>query len=51
MNKGGGTLRGGLAVLDGRGARWNLAEMATEAVMVVFAVIIAFGVEEWRDER
>ena len=51
MNKGSGTLRGSLAALAGRGARWNLAEMATESVMVVFAVLIAFGVEEWREER
>ena len=51
MNKGSGTLRGSLAALAGRGARWNLAEMATESVMVVFAVLIALGVEEWREER
>ena len=31
--------------------RWKLAELATEALMVVFAVLVALGVEEWRDER
>ena len=46
-----GALRGGIVAVTGRGARWNLAEMATEALMVVFAVLVAFGVEEWREER
>lgn len=31
--------------------RWKLAELATEALMVVFAVLVALGVEEWREER
>ena len=48
MNTG---IGGGLAALTRQGTRWNLAEMATEALMVVFAVLVAFGVEEWREER
>ena len=31
--------------------RRRLPEITVEAVMVVFAVFAAFGVEEWRDER
>ena len=31
--------------------RWKLAALATEALMVVFAVLVALGVEEWREER
>ncbi len=46
-----GILRGGIAAVAGQRARWNLAEMAVEALMVVFAVLVAFGVEEWRTER
>ena len=46
-----GALRGGIAAITGKRVRWNLAEMAVEALMVVFAVLVAFGVEEWREER
>lgn len=46
-----GALRGGIAALAGPGPGWNLAGMAAEALMVVFAVLVAFGVEEWREER
>ncbi|MCY3732722.1 MAG: hypothetical protein OXG42_00425 [Chloroflexi bacterium] len=46
-----GVLRGGIAAVKGQRARWNLAEMAVEALMVVFAVLVAFGVEEWQTER
>ena len=31
--------------------RSRMGEMALEAVMVVFAVLVALGVEEWREER
>lgn len=31
--------------------RWKLAEIAIEAVMIVFAVLLALGFEEWRDEQ
>ena len=31
--------------------RWKLAEIAIEAVMIVFAVLLALGFEEWREER
>ena len=31
--------------------RSRFADLALEAVMVVFAVLIALGVEEWREER
>ena len=34
-----------------RGLGTRLAELALEAVMVVFAVLVALGFEEWRDER
>ena len=44
-------LRSGLAKLGGGKLRWKLAEIAIEAVMIVFAVLIALGVEEWREER
>ena len=40
-----------LAAVGGDKARWKLAELATEALMVVFAVLVALGVEEWREER
>lgn len=40
-----------LAALTGGRVRWRLAELATEALMVVFAVLVALGVEEWREER
>lgn len=40
-----------VAALGGDKARWKLAELATEALMVVFAVLVALGVEEWREER
>lgn len=40
-----------VAALGGEKARWKLAELATEALMVVFAVLVALGVEEWREER
>lgn len=33
------------------GTGWNLAAMATEALMVVFAVLVAFGVDNWRETR
>ena len=42
------TLGGKLAALTGRS---RLAELATESLMVVFAVLVALGVEEWREER
>ena len=48
---GNGVLRGGIAAVTGQRARWDLAAMAAEALMVVFAVLVAFGVEEWREER
>ena len=31
--------------------RTRVAELAVEAVMVVFAVLVAFAVDEWREER
>ena len=40
-----------LAALTGGKVRWRFAELATEALMVVFAVLVALGVEEWREER
>ena len=40
-----------IAALTGKKVRWRFAELATEAVMVVFAVLVALGVEEWREER
>ena len=40
-----------MAALTGEKVRWRLAELATEAMMVVFAVLVALGVEEWRQER
>ena len=40
-----------MAALTGEKVRWRLAELATEAVMVVFAVLVALGVEGWREER
>ena len=40
-----------LAALTGGRVRWRLAELVAEAVMVVFAVLVALGVEEWREER
>ena len=46
-----GVFRGGIAAVTGRRAGWDLAAMAAEALMVVFAVLVAFGVEEWREER
>lgn len=44
-------LRSGLAKLGGGRLRWKLAEIAVEAVMIVFAVLVALGFEEWREER
>jgi len=35
----------------GRSLLTKLPELALEAVMVVFAVLVALGVEEWSDER
>ena len=32
-------------------SRSKLAELAIESLMVVFAVLVAFGVEQWREER
>ena len=46
-----GAFRGGIAAVTGQRARWDLGAMAAEALMVVFAVLVAFGVEEWREER
>ena len=41
-----------IVVALGRGkVRWKLAELATEALLVVFAVLVALGVEEWPEER
>jgi hypothetical protein len=40
-----------MAALGGDKVRWKLAELVTEALMVVFAVLVALGVEEWREER
>jgi len=40
-----------MAALGGDMARRRLPELATEALMVVFAVLVALGVEEWREER
>lgn len=40
-----------LAALGRDHVRWKLAELAAEALMVVFAVLVALGVEEWREER
>ena len=40
-----------IAALTGEKVRWRFAELATEALMVVFAVLVALGVEEWREER
>ncbi len=40
-----------MAALTGEKVRWRFAELATEALMVVFAVLVALGVEEWREER
>ena len=40
-----------LAALGGEKVRRRLPELATEALMVVFAVLVALGVEEWREER
>ena len=40
-----------MAALTGQKVRWRLAELATEAAMVVFAVLVALGVEQWREER
>ena len=48
MSEGPRTLGGKLAALTGRS---KLAELAIESLMVVFAVLVAFGVEEWREER
>ena len=45
------TLRSGLAKLGSGKLRWKLAEIAIEAVMIVFAVLVALGFEEWREER
>lgn len=44
-------LRSGLAKLGSGKLRWKLAEIAIEAVMIVFAVLVALGFEEWREER
>ena len=48
MNNGPQILGARLAALTGRS---RLAELAVESLMVVFAVLMAFGVEEWREER
>ena len=48
LSEGPRTLGGKLAALTGRS---KLAELAIESLMVVFAVLVAFGVEEWREER
>ncbi len=48
MSEGQQTLGGKLAALTGRS---KLAELAIESMMVVFAVLAAFGVEQWREER
>ena len=40
-----------MAALGGDKVRRKLPELATEALMVVFAVLVALGVEEWREER
>lgn len=40
-----------LAALGGDKVRRRLPELATEALMVVFAVLVALGVEQWREER
>ena len=48
MSEGQQTLGGKLAALTGRS---KLAELAIESLMVVFAVLVAFGVEQWREER
>ena len=40
-----------LAALGGDRVRRRLPELAAEALMVVFAVLVALGVEEWREER
>jgi hypothetical protein len=40
-----------VVALGSERTRWKLAELATEALMVVFAVLVALGVEEWREER
>ncbi len=40
-----------MAALGGDKARRRLPELATEALLVVFAVLVALGVEEWREER
>ena len=39
--------------MTNRAGSWGrrVAELALEAVMVVFAVMVALGVEEWRDDR
>ena len=39
-----------MVALTGEKVRWRFAELATEAVMVVFAVLVALGVEEWREK-
>lgn len=40
-----------MAALGGEKVGRRLPELATEALMVVFAVLVALGVEEWREER
>lgn len=44
-------LRSALAKLGSGKLRWKLAEIAIEAVMIVFAVLVALGVEEWREDQ
>ena len=44
-------LRSALAKLGSGKLRWKLAEIAIETAMIVFAVLVALGVEEWREER
>ena len=44
-------LRSALERLGSGKLRWKLAEITTEAVMIVFAVLIALGVEEWREDQ
>jgi hypothetical protein len=36
---------------ESRSIAGRIAELALEALMVVFAVLVALGVEDWRDER
>lgn len=51
MNAGIRALLARLMLRRAGGTGWNLAAMATEALMVVFAVLVAFGVDNWREAR